>query len=329
MDFKNPYCFLLLLALLPYIVWYLLRFKKSQPVMRMPEVAKYRYVPRSLRSRLLHLPFLLRILTLVLLIIVLARPQSKYTFKDTDVEGIDIMLAVDVSTSMLAQDFQPNRVEALKEIAKEFIESRPNDNIGLTFFAGEAYTQCPLTTDHAMLIDFYEKADMQMAAKGVLEDGTAIGDGINNALLRLRDSQAKSKVIILLTDGVSNTGHISPMTAAEIAKEQGVRVYTIGIGKNGMAPYPMPTGVVMPIEVRIDEPMMRKISEETGGKYFRARKNAELSAIYNDINQLERTKFNVQQFTRRTELYHPFALAALITFLLELLVRIFVLRRLP
>lgn len=329
MVFKNPYFFALLAVLIPYIVWYVLKNKKSVPALKMPETIKYRYIHKSFRLYLMHVPFILRIVLLTLVIIILARPQSKHTWSDTDVEGIDIMLAVDVSTSMLTQDFKPNRVEALKEIAQHFIEKRHNDNIGLTFFAGEAYTQCPLTTDHVMLMNLYNSADCQMAARGLIEDGTAIGDGIMNSLLRLRSSKAKSKVVILLTDGVNNSGNISPLTAAEIAKKNHVRIYTIGIGKNGMAPYPLPTGGTVMMPVEIDEQTMTSISEQTGGKYFRAQKNAELDAIYQDIDRMERTKFNVRQYSKRNELYEPFAMAALIVFLLEILMRIVVLKRLP
>lgn len=329
MIFKNPYFFALLAVIIPYILWYALKYKKSQPALKMPETAKYRYVPKSFRIYLMHVPFILRIILLILVVIILARPQSKNTWSNTDVEGIDLMLAVDVSTSMLAQDFKPNRVEALKEIAKRFIETRPNDNIGLTVFAGEAYTQCPLTIDHSILMSLYETVDCQMAANGTLEDGTAIGDGIMNSLIRLRDSKAKSKVLILLTDGVNNRGNISPMTAAEIAKKNKVRIYTVGIGKNGMAMYPLPTGGTVMMPTEIDEKTMTDIAELTGGKYFRAKKNSELEEIYREIDKMERTKFNVTQYSKRNELYEPFAVAALIVFLLELLMRLVVLKRLP
>lgn len=329
MVFANPYFFILLIVLIPYIIWYVLRSKKSEPTIRMPEASKYKTLPRSFRCYLIHVPFALRVILFVLVVCILARPQSKHSWSDTDVEGIDIMLAVDVSTSMLAQDFRPNRVEALREIAQRFVEKRMNDNIGLTFFAGEAYTQCPLTTDHAALMNLYNSADTRMAANGTLDDGTAIGDGIMNALLRLRESKAKSKVVILLTDGVNNAGNISPVTAAEIAKKQKVRIYTIGIGTTGMAPYPLPTGGTISLPVEIDEPTMRKISSETGGQYFRAQRNAELDAIYNDIDKLERTKFSVRQYSKRGELFEPFALAALMVLLLELLMRLVVLKRLP
>lgn len=329
MEFKNPLFFLLLLVLVPYIVWYVMRYKQSLPSLKVPDTSKYVKVPRTFRLYLMHVPFLLRIALISLVVCMMARPQSKHSWSNTDVEGIDIMLSVDVSTSMLAQDFKPNRVEALKEIAQRFIEKRPNDNIGLTMFAGEAYTQCPLTTDHTVLMNLYNSVDCNMAARGIIDDGTAIGDGIMNAILRLKESQAKSKVIILLTDGVNNSGNISPQTAAEIAKKYGIRIYTIGIGQNGMAPYPLPTGGTAMLPVEIDEQTMTKISTATGGQYFRATKNAELDAIYQDIDKMERTKFNVKQFSRRGELYQPFALAALAVLLLEILLRTVVLKRLP
>ncbi len=329
MEFKNPLFFLLLLVLIPYIVWYVMRFRQSLPSLKVPDTTKYVKVPKTFRLYLMHVPFLLRIVLMVLVVCIMARPQSKHSWSDTDVEGIDIMLSVDVSTSMLAQDFEPNRVEALKEIAQRFVEKRPNDNIGLTMFAGEAYTQCPLTTDHAVLMNLYNSVDCNMAARGIIDDGTAIGDGIMNAILRLKESQAKSKVIILLTDGVNNSGNISPQTAAEIAKKYGIRIYTIGIGRNGMAPYPLPTGGTAMLPVEIDEQTMTKISSETGGQYFRAQKNDELDAVYQDIDKMERTKFNVKQFSRRGELYQPFAIAALVVLLLEILLRTVVLKRLP
>ena len=329
MVFKNPYFFALLALLIPYIIWYVLNNKKSQPAMKMPETGKYRYVKKSMKMYLMHSPFVLRCILLVLVTIILARPQSKNSWSDTNVEGIDIMLAVDVSTSMLAQDFKPNRVEALKAIAKEFIDNRKNDNIGLSVFAGEAYTQCPLTTDHAVLVNLYENVDCNMAAVGTIEDGTALGDGIMNALLRLRDSKAKSKVIILLTDGVNNCGNISPLTAADIAKKNNVRIYTIGIGRNGMAPYPLPTGGTAMMPVEIDEQTMTEISDQTGGKYFRAKRNDELKDVYSEIDKLEKTKYSVKQFSKRNELYEPYAWAAIIVLMLEIFMRTVVLRRIP
>lgn len=329
MEFHNPEYFFLLLLIVPYVVWHLLFGKKSRPSMRLPEVAKYRYVPRTLRTLLMPVPLCLRVICFTLVVCVLARPQTKNDWTDTDVEGIDIMLSVDISTSMLAQDFKPNRVEALREIASQFIDKRPNDNIGLTFFAGEAYTQCPLTPDHTVLTTLYNSDNVQAAARGIIADGTAIGDGIMNSLLRLKESKAKSKVIILLTDGVSNMGNISPLTAAEIAKQYKVRIYTIGVGKTGMADYPLPTGGTAKMPVEIDEPLMRKISAETDGQYFRAQNNTDLSAIYSDIDKMERTKFSVHQVSKRTERYEPFALAAFATLLLEILLSTFVLKRIP
>lgn len=329
MEFKNPLFFLLLLAVLLYVVWYVLRYKQSLPSLKVPDTTKYAKAPKTFRLYLMHLPFLLRVVLMSLVICILARPQSKHSWSNTDTEGIDIMLAVDVSTSMLAQDFKPNRVEALKEIAQRFIERRPNDNMGLVMFAGEAYTQCPLTTDHVVLVNLYNSADCNMAARGIIDDGTAIGDGIMNAILRLKESQAKSKVIILLTDGVNNAGNISPQTAAEIAKKYGIRIYTIGIGRNGMAPYPMPSGGTVMLPVEIDEQAMSKISKETGGRYFRAQKNDELDAIYQDIDKMERTKFSVKQYSRRSEMFMPFAWAAIVVLLLEILLRTVVLKRLP
>lgn len=329
MEFKNPYMLLLLTLLIPYIVWYVLHHKHSHASLLLPETEKYIYVRRSFRSLLIPVPNILRIILFALVVIIIARPQKKHSWNNTDIEGIDIMLAVDVSTSMLTQDFKPNRVEALKNIASRFIDKRPNDNIGLTFFAAEAFTLCPLTTDHAVLMNLYQSADNQMAAKGMIADGTAIGDGIMNSLLRLRESKAKSKVIILLTDGVNNSGTIAPLTACEIAKKQNVRIYTIGIGRNGMAPFPLPTGGTAMVPVEIDETTMRKISAETGGKYFRAQENQELAEIYDEIDKMERTKLNVRQISKRDEFFEPFAIAALAIFLLEILMRMFVLRRIP
>ena len=329
MYFKNPAFFLLLVALIPYMVWYVLRFKKSLPSVKVPETIKYRYVSKGWRLYLMHVPFFLRTILVILVICILARPQSRHDWSDTDVEGVDIMLAVDVSTSMLAQDFKPNRVMALKEIAEKFIEKRPNDNIGLTVFAGDAYTQCSPTTDHSVLINLYNAVDGNMAMKGIIDDGTAIGDGIMNSILRLKDSKAKSKVIILLTDGVNNCGEIFPITAAEIAKKYNIRIYTIGIGRMGMAPFPTPRGGTIMLPVEIDENTLTKIANMTGGQYFRAQKNADLGAIYDDIDKMERTKFSVKQYSQRTEKYEPFALAALITLLLEIILRYIVLKRMP
>ena len=329
MEFKYPYCLLLLLLLIPYLLWYITKYQRSTPSLSIPNVSKYRHVSKNWRTRLINIPPLLHILFFISLIIIIARPQSKNSADSRDIEGIDIMLTVDISTSMLTQDFKPNRVEALKAIAKEFIGKRPNDNIGLTLFAGEAFTQCPLTTDHDVLIKLYDDVDDEMAGRGTIEDGTAIGDGIMNSLLRLRESKTKSKVIILLTDGVYNCGNVSPQTAAEIAKQYNVRIYTIGIGRNGMAPFPTGYNSTRMVPVEIDEKTMTLVSEETGGKYFRAEENNDLSEIYSEIDKLERTKLTSTQPHRRHDIYEPFALFAFICLLSEMILQYLILKRLP
>lgn len=333
MEFKYPYCLLLLLLCIPYIIWNILKFKKSLPSISIPNVTKYNYVRKSWRIKLIYLPSILHLIFFSCIVLVLARPQMSNSSDNYDIEGIDIMLSVDISTSMLTQDFKPNRVRALKSIAKDFINKRPNDNIGLTVFAGEAFTQCPLTTDHNILVSLYDAVDEQMAAHtgtsgGIIEDGTAIGDGIMNSLLRLRESKTKSKVIILLTDGVNNCGKVSPLTAAKIAKKQNVRVYTIGIGRNGSAPFPTQGGTLM-VPVEIDENTMKQISEETGGKYFRAQENKDLSEIYDEIDQMERSKLSSTLIHKRKELYEPFAFVALLSLIFEILLNMVVIRRLP
>jgi Ca-activated chloride channel family protein len=259
--------------------------------MRMSDTNAYRYAPRSWKVALMPLQLLLRLAVFVLIVIVLSRPQTSNSWKDKTVEGIDIMLAMDVSTSMLAEDLTPNRIEAAKKVAAEFIVDRPNDNIGLTIFAGESFTQCPMTIDHASLLNLLHGVRADIAARGLIQDGTAIGMGLANAVARLKDSKAKSKVVILLTDGSNNMGDISPMTAAEIAKSLGIRVYTIGAGTNGTARYPMPMGggvqyVNLPVE--IDTKTLNDISNATDGKFFRATNTRELQQIYKEIDQLEK-----------------------------------------
>jgi Ca-activated chloride channel family protein len=306
--------------------------KKSEPTMRMSDTNAYRYAPRSWKVALMPLQLLLRLAVFVLIVIVLARPQTSNSWKDKTVEGIDIMLAMDVSTSMLAEDLTPNRIEAAKKVAAEFIVDRPNDNIGLTIFAGESFTQCPMTIDHASLLNLLHGVRADIAARGLIQDGTAIGMGLANAVARLKDSKAKSKVVILLTDGSNNMGDISPMTAAEIAKSLGIRVYTIGAGTNGTARYPMPMGggvqyVNLPVE--IDTKTLNDISNATDGKFFRATNTRELQQIYKEIDQLEKTKLNVKKYSKRYEAYQPFALAAILLLLLELLLRVTIFRRIP
>ena len=332
MSFAHPAYFLLFLLLVPYIVWYVLKGKKSEPSMRVSTTRMYASMPKSYKVYLRHVPFALRMITLALLIVVLARPQSTDHWQSSEVEGIDIMLAVDVSTSMLAEDLKPNRIEAAKQVAADFINGRPNDNIGLTVFAGQSFTQSPLTIDHAVLLNLFNSVDCSMAMNGIIEDGTAIGLGIANAVSRLKESKAKSKVVILLTDGSNNRGDISPLTAAEIAKTYGIRVYTIGVGSNGTAPYPYQTlagvqYVQMPVE--IDENTLQQIAQTADGQYYRATSNSKLKEVYEEIDKLERTKLNVKDFSRKSEEYMIFAIWALVCVVLEVLLRLTVLRRIP
>ena len=332
MEVANKEYLFLLLLIIPYLLWYVMYRKKSEPTIRMSDTFAFNYTPKSWRVRLMPLQLLLRIATFTLLVLVLARPQTSNSWKNKSVEGIDIMLAMDVSTSMLAEDLKPNRIEAAKAVASEFIIGRPNDNIGLSIFAGEAFTQCPMTTDHGSLLNLLQNVRTDIAARGLISDGTAIGMGLANAVTRLKGSKAKSKVVILLTDGSNNMGDISPMTAAEIAQSLGIRVYTIGVGTNKVAPYPMPVAggvqyVNMPVE--IDTKMLAEIAAATDGDFYRATNTSELKNIYKEIDRLEKSKLNVKKFSKRYEAYQPFALAAALTLLLEILLRITVFRRIP
>lgn len=345
MTFQNPYYFLLLLLVIPYILWYVKWRKLGEPSIRISSTKAFEGRGQSgatWRTRLLHAPFILRCLTLVMIICVLARPQTANSWKNTSVEGIDIMLAMDVSTSMLTLDFNPNRMEVAKNVAAEFISGRPNDNIGLTVFAGEAFTQCPMTTDHASLLNLLNNVRTDLAATGIIDDGTAIGMGLANAVGRLKEERkddgtgntkgAKSKIVILLTDGSNNRGDISPLTAAEIAKKYGIRVYTIGIGKEGIVNVPMMVGGMvqaMPMKSDIDFKTLQQIASKTNGESYRATNRNELKKIYEDIDKLEKTKFNVRKFDKHYEAYMPFALLALLSFMLELLLRLLVLKRIP
>ena len=332
MEFANKEYLFLLLLLIPYIIWYMMYRKKTEPTMRMSDTFAFRYAPKSWKVRLMPLSMLLRMLAFVMIVLVLARPQTQNSWKNKSVEGIDIMLAMDVSTSMLAEDLKPNRIEAAKQVAAEFIAGRPNDNIGLSIFAGEAFTQCPMTTDHASLMNLLQNVRTDIAARGLIEDGTAIGMGLANAVSRLKDSKAKSKVVILLTDGSNNRGDISPMTAAEIAKSLGIRVYTVGVGTNKVAPYPMPVagGVqYVNIPVEIDTKMLSEIAVATEGDFYRAINTKELRKIYQEIDRLEKSKLSVKQFSKKYEAYQPFALIAVLALLLEILLRITIFRRIP
>ena len=332
MKFANQEYLFLLLLLIPYILWYVMYRKKTEPTIRMSDTYIFRYAPKSWKVRLMPVQMILRILAFVLVVFALARPQTSNSWKSKTIEGIDIMLAMDVSTSMLAEDLKPNRIESAKNVAAEFIAGRPNDNIGLTIFAGEAFTQCPMTIDHSSLLNLLHNVRADIAAVGLIEDGTAIGMGLANAVSRLKDSKAKSKVVILLTDGSNNRGDLSPLTAAEIAKSLGIRVYTIGVGTNKTAPYPMPVagGVqYVNIPVEIDSKTLSEIAAATDGDFYRATNTRELQQIYKEIDQLEKSKLNVKNFSKKYEAYQPFVLAAVLVLLLEILLRVTIFRRIP
>ena len=332
MEFASKEYFILLILLIPYILWYFLYRKKSEPTMQMSDTFAYRYAPKSWRMRLVNLPMILRCIAFTLIVIVMARPQTHNSWDNKQVDGIDIMMALDVSTSMLAEDLKPNRIEAAKNVASEFIADRPNDNIGLTIFAGEAFTQCPMTTEHSSLINLLQSVRTDIVARGLISDGTAVGMGLANAVSRLKNSKSKSKVVILLTDGSNNMGDISPMTSAQIARSLGIRVYTIGLGTNKVAPYPMPVagGVqYVNIPVEIDTKTLSDIAAVTEGNFYRATNNRELKQIYKDIDKLEKTKMDVKTYSKRYEAYQPFAIAALLVLLFELILRTTVLRRIP
>ena len=320
MEFSQPIYFLLLLLLVPYILWYVLwrnRGKhKMEASLTISDAFVYKNAPMSLRQRFIHLPMIIRCAAFVLIVTALARPQTRNAWDNRSVEGIDIMLAIDISTSMLTQDLNPNRIEAAKNVASAFITDRPNDNIGLTVFAGEAFTQCPLTTDHASLLNLLKNVRPDLAATGLISDGTAIGMGLANAISRLKDSKAKSKVVILLTDGANNMGDISPLTAAQIAKSLGIRVYTIGVGSKRVAAY------------EIDATTLKSIAATGDGNFYLATNNKELRQIYSDIDKLEKSRILVKKFSKKYEAYQPFAIAALLMLLLEMLLRLTLLRRL-
>jgi len=332
MQLANPYFLLLLLLLIPYVLWYLLRSQDSEPRLQVSSTLAFRHAPTTWKLWLIHAPFLLRCLAYVMIVIVLCRPQTSNSWSDRTVEGIDIMLCMDISTSMLAEDLRPNRIEAAKKVASEFISGRPNDNIGLTIFSGESFTQCPMTTDHAVLLNLFNNVSCAMVQRGIMEDGTAIGMGLANAISRLKDSKAKSKVIILLTDGSNNAGDISPLTAAEIAKSFGIRVYTIGVGTNGQARYPMTVAghvQYVNIPVEIDTKTLASIAGTTNGEFYRATDNSKLREVYQEIDKLEKTKMNVKEYSKRYEAFLPFALAACLLLLVELLLRETILKKLP
>jgi Ca-activated chloride channel family protein len=326
-NFANPEYFYLLLFLPLMIYWYWKKQKQQLVELQVSTIKVFQSVPRSWRQRFRHVLFLLRVLTVILLIISLARPQSTSKGENVSTEGIDIVLVNDISGSMLAEDFRPNRIEAAKKTAIDFIDGRLTDRIALVIFSGESFTQCPLTLDHAVL-----KSLLSGIKSGMIEDGTAIGMGLATAVSRLKDSKAKSKVIVLLTDGINNRGFIDPVTAAGIAQQFGIRVYTIGVGTIGMAPYPVQTPFgtqYQNVPVEIDEKLLQQIADQTGGKYYRATDNKKLKAIYDEIDRLEKTKIEVTQFRRHKEEYYTAAMFAGIFLLLELIFGQTIFRKIP
>ncbi len=307
-TFANPELLLFLLLVPALAVWYYYRLHAKESDVRYSTLQPFAMIKYSMKERLRHLPFILRLIALALIIIALARPQSTSKGQNVYSEGIDIVLALDISGSMLAEDFQPNRIEAAKNVAQDFISGRTTDRIGLVIFSGESFTQCPLTVDYEVL-----KTLIKPLKSGMIEDGTAIGLGLANGVNRLRESKAKSKVIILLTDGVNNRGEIDPITAAEIAKSFGIRVYTVGVGTIGEAPYPVqtPFGIrYQMVPVEIDEKVLKQVADLTDGKYFRATDNKKLRAIYQEIDQLEKTRIEVRSYRRYTELFYSFIFVA-------------------
>ena len=328
MFFEYPALLWLLLLLFPIVAIYIYRESKGlRPWLKVSTIMPLSTKGGGIRRALRHIPFILTCVAIAAMVLAIARPRSSSTFEHVDTEGIDIILALDVSTSMLARDFTPDRINAAKDIAIRFVAERPSDRIGVVVFAGESYTQCPVTTDRATLINLIKEIEC-----GLIEDGTAIGNGLATAVARLKDSDAKSKVIILLTDGVNNSGEISPKMAAEIAKTYGIRVYTIGVGAMGTAPYPYMTPYgpqLVNVEVQIDEPLLKEIAQGTDGKYFRATDNTKLLEIYGEINKMEKNKVQVDSFPLYKELYMPFALAALLALALGLVLKLFVIKYLP
>lgn len=326
-TFLNPWVLLLLLIIPALVAWYVMKGNQRFPALRYSQAHVLEQQAPTWKIRMRHLLFALRMLALAFIIVALARPQSSISRQDVSVEGIDIVVTLDISSSMLAEDFQPNRLEAAKSIASDFVNGRPNDRIGLVAFSGEAFTQCPLTTDKNILTELFRQLK-----SGMIEDGTAIGDGLATAVNRLRESDAISKVIILLTDGENNRGNIDPLTAGEIAKKMGVRVYTIGVGTRGMAPYPFKTPFgtqYQNVEVKIDEKLLQDIAHMTGGQYFRATNNSTLRDIYAQIDKLEKSRIDVSEFHNRIDEFRPLVLIALLLLFLEMLLSLTVFRHQP
>ncbi len=326
-KFLYPWVLLLLIVIPLLIVWYIFRRNRLRPAITLPHLPYSKPIVPTFRIRFFHSMFALRCIAVTALIIAMARPQTSSDKTDVNIEGIDIVLSLDISSSMLSEDFRPNRIEAAKDVALKFIEGRPQDRIGLVVFSGESFTQCPLTIDHRVLKELFKEIK-----SGIIEDGTALGDGLGTAINRLRNSKAKSKVIILLTDGVNNTGFVDPMAAADMAREFGIRVYTIGVGSMGTAPYPFqtPFGVqYQQIPVEIDEPLLQQIATTTGGKYFRAVNKSKLEKIYDEIDKMEKTKIEVMSYSHKTEEAFLFIIIALISLALELLLRNTIFKTIP
>ena len=318
-EFANPKLLWLLLIIPLAIAWYVLRHKKQEAAMQFSDLKGFVKLPKTWKAYLRHLLFALKMVALALLIVAIARPQSSSTNSTSNIEGIDIVLAMDVSGSMLARDLKPDRLTAAKNVASDFVKGRPGDRMGLVIFSGESFTQVPLTTDHGVMLNML--AEMK---NGLIEDGTAIGDGLATAISRLKDSEAISKVVILLTDGMNNAGSIDPYTAAEMAKLFGVRVYTTGVGSYGTAPYPVQTPFgtqLQQMKVEIDEKLLTTIANSTGGKYYRATSNQKLDEVYDEIDKLERSKIEVTEFRRLHEEFYPLVAWALALLLLEFLLR--------
>jgi len=327
MEFLHPEYLYLLLLLIPLVVWYVMRLSKTQASFKLASANAFKEMKPDFRVYMRHFPFLLRLISIALVVIVIARPQAVSSWEETESQGIDIVLALDVSGSMLSQDLKPDRLQAAKKVAAEFITDRVNDNIGLVIFAGESFTQCPLTTDHKVLLNLLNEINF-----GMIEDGTAIGLGLATSVNRLKESDSDSRVVILLTDGTNNSGQIAPLTAADLARSYGIRVYTVGVGTKGMAPTPVntPYGIRMQnMPVDIDEKTLTEIAAMTGGQYFRAQDTDGLRQVYDEIDEMEKYLISVQNVTRRQELFLPFALLALGLILLELLLRRSWLRNIP
>ena len=326
--FENPRVLWWLVVLVPMVAYYLYRTLQGRAAIRVSTTGGVERLRHTYRYWLRHAPFVLRCGAVALLIVAMARPQSAEDHRQVDAEGIDIVMALDISGSMLARDFTPDRLTAAKEIGAKFILDRPTDRIGLVVFAGEAFTQSPFTTDHVSLVNLLHQIE-----SGMIADGTAVGNGLATAVNRLKESDSPSRVVILLTDGVNNSGQIDPITAAQIAQDYGIRVYTIGVGSEGVAPTPSLNawgGIsFVQAKVEIDEEMLRRIAEQTGGRYFRATDNTKLAEIYAEINRLEKTKVEIENFVKYSEVYHPWLLLALALLLLEILSRYIFLRQIP